>query len=817
VARVTFVYPCVGRFPERRYVRSWQMQPLGIAVLAALTPPDWQKTFYDDRLEQIDYEQPTDLVAISIETYTARRGYQIAKEYRRRGIPVVMGGYHATFCPEEVLEHADAVCIGEGEGVWQHILQDTAAGRLSGVYSCPLSPKLRGISPDRSIFRGKNYFKIAMVETGRGCPFQCNFCSVTAFHKATYRRRPVDEIVDEIRQLKERRVFFVDDNMIGDMNNAKELFLALKPLGIQWLSQASINVTREPELLEFMAESGCVGLLLGFESLNSDNLACMGKPVNQAVDYEEALRALRKRGILIYGTFMFGFPGDSIQLVCDTVRFAKEQKLFLAAFAHVVPFPGTPLYSACEAEGQLIYKRWWMSEAYHFGELPFRPACMTSSELEQYCQQARRDFYSLSSILRRSLDFSANCASLRKAVIFFMLNLLLRREVSQKHGLPLGLRSVVTRRATNQVRCELAKPSDDMELRKVLREMPMPGAVQIAYLREPSFFEALQVEGRYNEVIIGREQETERIVGLGSRSIKTAFINGHPSPLGYLSSLRLAEEYRGGTNLVRGYRVLRERHQDERAKLYITTIMEGNTMAREILASGRVGLPVYHDYGRFYCMAISLRQKLRLTPVKTLDIRPAAREDVPAIIEFWRQEGAKKQFFPEYTAADLLSSSGLLRGLELRDVFLAFSGEKLVGTSAAWDQKSSRQSLVTGYNKRLSLLRLPYNVIARLLGYPILPRPGSNLAYFNLSLVCIREDEPCIFTSLLTEIVKRYRSRYSLFMAGLHERDPLLPVLRQYRHFPYVSRLYLVCWENGRKDFDNLDAWRVPYLELGAL
>jgi len=356
-----------------------------------------------------------------------------------------------------------------------------------------------------------------------------------------------------------------------------------------------------------------------------------------------------------------------------------------------------------------------------------------------------------------------------------------------------------------------------MELRKVLREMPMPGAVQIAYLREPSFFEALQVEGRYNEVIIGREEETERIVGLGSRSIKPAFINGRPSPLGYLSNLRLAEEYRGGTNLARGYRILREWHQDGRTKLYVTTIMEDNTVARQILTSRRAALPAYRDYGRFCCMAISLQQKLRLAPSKTLEIRPATRKDVPPIIEFWQQEGARKQFFPEYSAADLLSSKGLLHGLELEDFFLAFSGEELVGTVVAWDQKSFRQSVVTGYNRRLTFLRLPYNATARLVGYPILPRPGSSLDYFNLSLICIREDDPHVFGSLLAQMIKRYQSHYSLLMAGLHERDPLLPVLRQYRHFPYASRLYVVCWEDGEEDFGNLDDWRVPYLELGAL
>jgi hypothetical protein len=543
----------------------------------------------------------------------------------------------------------------------------------------------------------------------------------------------------------------------------------------------------------------------------------MRKSINEGVDYEKALRAMRERGILVYGTFMFGFPSDTPQLIRDTVRFAEDQKLFLAAFNHTTPFPGTPLYDACEAEGRLVYDRWWMSEVYRFGELPFRPVCMTSSELEQCCHQARRAFYGLPSILRRSLDLKANCAKIRTAALFFSLNLLLRREVSQKRGLPLGLRTTTTPRATHRVRGELATPSDDMELRKVLHETPMAGAVQIAYLREPSFFEALQVEGRYNEVLIGRDNETERIVGLGTRSIKTAFINGCRSPLGYLSSLRLAEEYRGGTNLARGYRILRQWHQDGRTKLYVTTIMEDNTVGRQILTSGRAGLPAYHDYGRFCCMAISLQQKPRLASSKTLEIRTATPEDMPPIIEFWQQEGARKQFFPEYSTADLLSSKGLLHGLELEDIFLAFSGEELVGTVAAWDQKSFRQSVVTGYNRRLTFLRLPYNATARLVGYPILPRPGSSLDYFNLSLICIREDDPHVFGSLLAQMIKQYRSRYSLLMAGLHERDPLLPVLRQYRHFPYASRLYVVCWEDGEEDFGDLDDWRVPYLELGAL
>ena len=216
-------------------------------------------------------------------------------------------------------------------------------------------------------------------------------------------------------------------------------------------------------------------------------------------------------------------------------------------------------------------------------------------------------------------------------------------------------------------------------------------------------------------------------------------------------------------------------------------------------------------------MAISLRQRLKSVPSEMLGIRQAECEDVPLMIRFWQQEGARKQFFPEYNAEDLLSSDGLLHGLDLKDILLAYSGQELVGTMAAWDQTSFRQSLVIGYNRRLSLLRLPYNWIAPLLRYPMLPHPGSILDYFYLSLICIKENDPHVFTSLLARITKQYRSRHALFMAGLHERDPLLPILRQYRYFPYVSHLYVVCWEDGEEDFRNLDRWRIPYVELGAL
>jgi radical SAM superfamily enzyme YgiQ (UPF0313 family) len=436
--RVTFVMPGVGRFPATRYVRSWQMQPLAIAVLARLTPKNWSRTFFDDRLELVDYEAPTDLVAISCETYTARRAYQIARGFRRRGVPVVLGGYHPTFCPNEAREHGDAVCVGEAEGVWNEILADAEAGHLKPLYDGTGRDALSGCIPDRSIFMGKRYFPLALVEASRGCHNRCSFCSITAFHGATYRRRPPEEIVSEIREIGVRRVFFVDDNLMGDADGSRALFESLAPLGIRWLSQVSVSVGRDPELMDLMARSGCAGVLIGFESLDRETLAGYNKGVNLGVDYRRLMAMLRERGIIVYGTFMFGAAGDTDATVRAAVRFAMEQRLFLAAFAHVVPFPGTPLYRQLEADGSLVHDSWWLSEEFRFGDVPFTPAGFTPEGLRDACHRAREEFYGYGSILRRAFDGQANLRSLSNAQVFFGANAMLRTEVGRKRGLPLG-------------------------------------------------------------------------------------------------------------------------------------------------------------------------------------------------------------------------------------------------------------------------------------------------------------------------------------------------------------------------------------------
>jgi len=435
--RVTFVMPAVGRKNNQTYVNSWKMEPLALAVLAGLTPMDIEVDFFDDRLEAIPYEHPTDLVAMNVETYTAQRAYQISQQFRRRGVPVILGGYHPTLFPGEAGMEANSILIGEGEDVWAQILKDSQERRLRKVYKSQVRPILNGVKPRRDIFKGKKYLPIALIESARGCKFNCNFCSVTSFFEHTYRPRPIKEIVKEIQDMKVKRIFFVDDNITCDFKRAKELFKALIPLKIQWFSQGSINMAEDVEMLSLMKQSGCLGVLIGFESLNHENLMLMGKQWNTKESYEEAIRKFRDSGIVIYATFVFGYDRDDLDSIKRTLAFAIQQKFFLAAFNHLVPFPGTPLYEEMKQGGRLLSERWWLDPNYKFGDVAFKPKLMTPQELSDGCRKAREEFYSYLSIGKR-LDLKSNCSGLGMTLNYLIYNLFSKKESMRRQGLPLG-------------------------------------------------------------------------------------------------------------------------------------------------------------------------------------------------------------------------------------------------------------------------------------------------------------------------------------------------------------------------------------------
>ena len=371
----------------------------------------------------------------------------------------------------------------------------------------------------------------------------------------------------------------------------------------------------------------------------------------------------------------------------------------------------------------------------------------------------------------------------------------------------------------SRFRFQIAKPGDDAELREFASKISMPGAIQLSSEREPSYFDALAVEGSASEVLICRDEQTGRVVATGNRSIKSMFVNGKPVPVGYLSGLRIDEAARNGRVLYAGYQFLREIHEDGRAPFYLTTIMEGNVAAKNLFVKARSGLPHYHDCGRFECMAFSFRRRSAEAPSRSgISIRPATAGDARMLVDFLQSQGKSRQFFPVYQTDDFASLNGLLKGLFWKSVFLAFEDGELVGTMAAWDQRHFRQWSISGYGGWTRLMRLPYNLMAQISGMPRLPRAGAVLNFFILSLICVRKDDRGVFCALLDEIVRQEEAHYSFFLAGMHESDSLLQEMRGFsQYFPFPSRLYVVSWEENEDWFKKLEPNRTPYLELGSL
>ncbi len=439
--RITIVHPCIGRRAgDRDYVRTWQMEPLPAATLAGLTPREVEVKFYDDRMEKIPFDEKTDLVAMSVETYTAKRAYQIASNFRRRNVPVVMGGFHPSLCPDEAAQFADSVVTGEAEELWPRVVDDARHGKLERFYRSGGRTNLRGLRPDRSIFCGKRYLPIGLVEAGRGCHFKCDFCAVQTVFASSQTRRPADEIISEIASIRQQRklFFFVDDNITSNFTQAKDFLRALEPLKIRWVGQASINAAHDEEFLALLVQSGCQGVLIGFESLNPANLAAMNKTFNTARGgFSKALGNLRRHKIRVYGTFVFGYDHDTLDSFDKTVEFAQENAFYIAAFNHLTPFPGTPLYHRLGEEGRLRYDAWWLDERYTYNQIPFLPRGMTGEELQRGCLAARRKFYSWKSILRRGFD-AVNRADAFMWRNFYLINAMHRGDVSLRDYYPLG-------------------------------------------------------------------------------------------------------------------------------------------------------------------------------------------------------------------------------------------------------------------------------------------------------------------------------------------------------------------------------------------
>jgi len=396
--RLLLVYPTHRPMRHARPVSF--VPPLGLGMVAAVTPPDVRVTLTDAYIEPIDYDRRADLVAITGLTPAAPQAYRIADEFRRRGAKVVMGGMHATVMSEEALEHVDAVVQGEAELVWPRLVSDFKAGRLERIYRSDEHPDMSRLPwPRRDLFNTRRYVVRRPIESSRGCPFRCMYCSDAMVFGDKYRFRPVEDVVEEIRanRWQGRYVFFVDNNIVGKPTRAKELFEALIPLRIRWTAQASITVARDPELVKLAARSGCKGVLVGLETLRADTLREIGKPVDPA-RYKEYVARLQKAGIWVQGEFIFGFDDDDPGVFERTLEFAMDARLDAARFAILKPYPGTRLYREWDAAGRIETRDW---SRYHSENVTYRPATLTAEELTRGRNWAYDEFGSLGSIWKR--------------------------------------------------------------------------------------------------------------------------------------------------------------------------------------------------------------------------------------------------------------------------------------------------------------------------------------------------------------------------------------------------------------------------------
>jgi len=406
------------------------MQPLGLAVLAGLTPPDVDVAFVDDRLSDIDFDAATDLVAITVETFTAQRGYEIAGAFRQRQVPVVLGGLHATLLPDEAAQHADCIVTGDAEAVWNSLLDDARCGRLRPRYDGGPALPLSGVMPRRAIFEGLRYLPLQLAQFSRGCRNCCRYCAVSVAAQRQHRCRPVAEVVAEIEQQQLSRIFFIDDNIVADPVAARQLFAALAPLKIRWISQASLELVEDRELLRLMARSGCVGNVIGFESIDPRNLEWMDKRHNaRGFDrYQGAIAALRDHGLQTWAAFTVGHEHDTADLIKRTVEFAIDAKFALAAFNLLMPYPGTALYRELAEEGRLLFDgHWWRHPDYRYDQAAFVPGQMSADELTAMCAWASRQFYSTGSIVRRAFDFKTTLSDPFRLAMYVLYNIVCKR------------------------------------------------------------------------------------------------------------------------------------------------------------------------------------------------------------------------------------------------------------------------------------------------------------------------------------------------------------------------------------------------------
>lgn len=385
------------------FKKSLRYQPLTLTTLAALIPQDLNASvsFYDEGISEIPADLDADIVGLTVITGTAKRAYELSKKFRAEGKTVVLGGPHVTLLPEEATLHADTICIGYAEDTWPQLLRDYKVGSLKKEYR--QAPNFTLDRPDmpfaqRDAFSASNFLTQAVFEATRSCGHDCEFCVAPSAYGRKQFQKPVDWVVRDIAQFGQKKIIFIDLNLVSDVEYAKALFTALIPLKIKWYGLSTVLIGHDPELMELMAKSGCKGLLLGLESISKLSLGDAKKRFNGSIDYLELIKHLHELRISIQGCFVFGLDHDDKHVFEQTVDFAIEAGIDLPRFAVVTPFPGTPLHNRLATEGRILTKNWELYDGQH---VVFQPKNMSVQELAVGHEWAWKQVYSSSAIAKR--------------------------------------------------------------------------------------------------------------------------------------------------------------------------------------------------------------------------------------------------------------------------------------------------------------------------------------------------------------------------------------------------------------------------------
>jgi len=413
------------------------IEPLGFAVLSGLTDRKKHEVLlFDERIEDVPMDLDVDLVVITTFTLTAKRAYTIADNYRKKGIYVVIGGYHASLMPEEVQEYADTVFVGSAEGNWERFLIELENGHPQKVYEEIKLPDISEVVYDRSLFKDKKYSFVIPVQFGRGCMHQCEFCTIGSVHKGDYAHRKVELVIEEIKEIfrtnkRAKVIYFVDDNIFANKKKALHLFNELK---IKWACQGSIDIAKDEDLVKLMSESGCIEMLLGFENINIMNIKKMNKKSNYDFDYENIIRIFKKHRILVHASYVIGYDYDTKDYFQEILDFSNKHKFFLAGFNPALPIPGTPFYERLKNEGRLLYDKWWLDEDFRYGKAAFTPHNMTVEEFEAGILKCKVKYNTHKNIWTRLFDSAAN---FKHALIYLVVNYINRKEIYNKKGIKL--------------------------------------------------------------------------------------------------------------------------------------------------------------------------------------------------------------------------------------------------------------------------------------------------------------------------------------------------------------------------------------------